>query len=373
MTDLIHTFAPVIDEFCHNTGVISIKRFGSGHINDSFLVRTHSETTPDFVLQRINRQVFKNIPELTSNILKVTHHLKSRLKSLPEKFDNIEVLQLVPAKDGNFFHRDQAGNFWRMYQYIEGSRSYDIVENTQLAYEGGKAFGCFHYLTSDLDPTGFYEVLPDFHNIVTRLATFRETVGRDPSGRVDDVKKEIDFVKKRAPDMHRIMELGKQGKVPVRVTHNDTKFNNILFNDKNKAICIIDLDTIMPGYILYDFGDAIRTGASTGAEDEKDLSKVNINPDLFESYSRGYLEIAGNFLNQEEFNNLAFSTRYMTFLIGLRFLTDHIDGDKYYKIHFPGHNLQRARAQFKLVSSIEENLSLMEKIIENLKNKHSVI
>ena len=185
----------------------------------------------------------------------------------------------------------------------------------------------------------------------------------DPVNRIKDVLNEIDFVEKRAEEMKTILKLGKAGRIPVRVTHNDTKFNNILFDENNKAVCIVDLDTVMPGYVLYDFGDAIRTGANMAAEDEKDLSKVKIDLKLFEAYTKGYLSIASGFLNRTEIEFLAFSAKFMTYIIGLRFLTDHIDGDHYYRIHFENHNLQRARAQFKLLESMEANFAVMKEIV----------
>jgi hypothetical protein len=276
---------------------------------------------------------------------------------------DFQVIQLIPTHTGSFFVHDPDGNYWRLYNHVRDSKSFDVVSNPALAYEGGKAFGVFQYLASDLEPSSLYEILPDFHNIAKRLSTFRKTVALDPVGRVKEVANEIAFIETRSDEMHLIIRLGKEGKIPMRVTHNDTKFNNILFNRENKAISVVDLDTVMPGYILYDFGDAIRTGASTGAEDEVDLSRINIDLDLFEAYSKGYLETALNFLNNTETDHLAFSAKFMTYIIGLRFLTDHLDGDRYYKIAFPGHNLQRARAQFKLLQSMERHYAAMREII----------
>jgi hypothetical protein len=250
-----------------------------------------------------------------------------------------------------------------MIDYIRGSKSCDVVENPEMAYEAGKAFGIFQELTADLDANSLYEVLPNFHNIRYRLDNFRRTIETDPAGRVKSTQEEIFFVEQRAGEMHQILLLGESGAIPLRVTHNDTKINNVLFNDRNKAISVVDLDTVMPGFVLYDFGDAIRTGACTSAEDEADLEKVNFSLPLFEAYSRGYLEIAREFLTQPEIDHLPFSVKFMTYLIGLRFLTDHLDGDRYYKIRFPGHNLVRARAQFRLVGRMEESFSKMESIV----------
>jgi hypothetical protein len=359
----------IVDQFNTEGKIVSITPFGSGHINDSYLVTMTPESPTNYVLQRINHGIFKDIPELTDNILKVTRHIQKKLFEEATGFGNFQVVHLIPSKAGHFIFHDTTGNYWRLYNHISGSKSYDMITNPELAYEGGKAFGLFQYLVSDIDASSLFEILPDFHNIVTRLATFRETVLDDPAGRVKEVENEIAFVESRSAEMHAIRDLGNGGHIPLRVTHNDTKFNNILFNSDNKAISVVDLDTVMPGYILYDFGDAIRTGTSTAAEDEAELSGVNIDLNLFEAYSKGYLEIARNFLNREETDNLAFSAKYMTYLIGLRFLTDHLDGDRYYKISFPGHNLQRARAQFKLLQSMEQYFPSMREIInQSMKN-----
>ncbi len=356
MKNLIRIAGQFIPERC----IISINPFGSGHINDSYLVTTARESAQDYVLQRINHQIFKNVPQLTGNIAMVTKHIRERLRGEPEKYRDFQIFQQVQCNTGKFFFQDDAGNYWRMIDYIKGSKSYDIVESPEMAYQAGKAFGIFQELTSDLDANSLYEVLPNFHSIRFRLDNFRKTIANDPAGRVKSTQKEISFVEQRAEEMHQILRLGECGAIPLRVTHNDTKINNVLFNDQNKAISVVDLDTVMPGYVLYDFGDAIRTGACTSAEDEPDLEKVNFSLPLFEAYSQGYLEIANNFLTQPEIDNLAFSAKFMTYLIGLRFLTDHLDGDRYYKIHFPGHNLVRARAQFRLVERMEEGFRKME-------------
>jgi Ser/Thr protein kinase RdoA (MazF antagonist) len=261
------------------------------------------------------------------------------------------------------YFKEEGGNYWRLYNFVEGTRSYDVVESPELAYKGGRAFGIFQYLTSNIPAGSLVETIPFFHDIEKRLITFHQVMLKDTENRVKDISREIEFVEKREEEMKTILNLVNEGKIPLRVTHNDTKFNNILFDADNNAVCIVDLDTVMPGTVLYDFGDAIRTGANRAAEDEKDLEKVGIDLDLFSAYSKGYLEIAGNFLNEQEKSLLAFSARFMTYLIGLRFLTDHIDGDHYYRIRFPGHNLQRARAQFRLLETMEEKAEEMEEIV----------
>lgn len=353
----------IINHFTIEGKFAAVAPIGSGHINDSYLVTTSPPEAPDYVLQRINHHIFKDVPGLTNNILRVTRHLKQRLETRDRDLGWFRVIGLVPATDGGYFHRDKTGGYWRMYDHVRNSRSFDIVKSPDLAREAGKAFGLFQYLSSDMVVARLSETLPDFHHVEKRLATFRDTVMRDPAGRAGEVRGEIAFAEERAAEMHAILRLGQAGKLPLRVTHNDTKCNNVLFDENDRAIAVVDLDTVMPGYILYDFGDAIRTGASTGAEDEPDLSKVGIDLELFRAYARGYLSFAGSSLAREEVDQLAFSARYMTWLIGLRFLTDHIDGDRYFKTGFPGHNLQRARAQFRLLQSMEGHFAEMQAII----------
>jgi len=353
----------IVSHFRIEGSFASSSVIGSGHINDSYLITTLPDSAPDYVLQRINHQIFKDIPALMNNILIVTQHIESKIRSGDSAAQGLTALQLIPTSKQEYYHTDGDGNSWRIYILLTGTKSYDIVENPSLAYEGGKAFGIFQYLTADIPVETLSETIPDFHDISKRLDNFRKTVKQDNVDRVKEVQKEIHFVEKRAEEMKTILNLGEVGKIPLRVTHNDTKFNNILFDNDNKAVCIVDLDTVMPGYVLYDFGDAIRTGANTAAEDEKNLSKVNINLELFEAYTRGYLSIASRFLNQTEKEYLAFSAKFMTYIIGLRFLTDHIDGDHYYRVHFENHNLQRARAQFRLLESMEENFDSMKEIV----------
>ena len=360
---MMYNLTTIVSQFKTEGRFVSAAPIGSGHINDSWLVTTSPADASDYVLQRINHAIFRNVPELTNNILRVTRHLKQRLLCRDRDLDWFRIIQLVEARSGDYYFQDPEGNFWRMYDHVRGTASYDVVGSPELAEEAGKAFGVFHYLTLDIDAGTLYEILPGFHHIGKRLQTFRETVKRDPVNRVRDVVREIDFIEARADEMHTILRLGEHGKIPLRVTHNDTKFNNVLFDPAGKAVAVVDLDTVMPGYILYDFGDAIRTGSNTGQEDEADLSKVEIDLRLFEAYAGGFLGITGKYLTADESGHLAFSAKFMTYLIGLRFLTDYIDGDRYYKTGFPGHNLQRARAQFRLLESMEDHFHEMQAII----------
>lgn len=341
---------------------VSVIPVTTGHINDTYFVSTHSSGAPSFVLQRINRSVFKDIPGLMLNIVKVLKHIEGRITA-DDDSSGFYPLRLIPDMHGNPVHIDNDGQYWRMYNHIPGSCSFDLATDPQLAKEAGRAYGVFQQLTQDLDSGSLVETIPDFHNIATRLETFYTTIGKDPAGRIHETREDIRFVEQRASGMHVILELGAAGKIPLRVTHNDTKFNNVLFNTEGRAICIADLDTVMPGYSLYDFGDAIRTGASSSAEDEEDLSKVGLNMELFRAYADGYLSATRTFLLPDEISRLAFSARFMTFIIGLRFLTDYIDGDHYFRIRHEKHNLVRARAQFRLLLKMEEQSETMEKII----------
>jgi len=253
-----------------------------------------------------------------------------------------------------------------MFIFIPDHRSYDIVDTPARAYEGGKAIGRFQAMLADLPGAPLFETIPFFHDIEKRLDTFFRSMKSDPANRVAEVSAEIDFVLRRSEEMKVILRLGREGKIPLRITHNDTKFNNILLDNNDKALCVIDLDTVMPGYVHYDFGDAIRTAANSAAEDEEDLAKIKMDIRLFEAYTEGYLSETRSTLNETEKEYLAFAPRLITFIMALRFLTDYIDGDHYYKIHHEHHNLQRARSQFRLVESMEEQYGEMREIIRKM-------
>jgi len=355
----------IYSEFSTEALFRSASRISSGHINDTYHILTENPGI-SYILQRINSSVFKDIPGLMKNIGIVTRHLENKINSGDPGARSFSVLRLIPTIREDLYFTDDQKNCWRLYNYIEGTKSYDVVESPQLAYRGGRAFGLFQYLASDISPDTLSETIPFFHDVEKRLGAFHEAVLRDPEKRVLNLSREIEFVGNREEDMKSIPGLINEGKLPLRVTHNDTKFNNILFGQDNNAVCIVDLDTVMPGTVLYDFGDAIRTGANSAVEDEKDLKKVSIDLTLFHAYAKGYLETAGQFLTQDEISHLAFSAKFMTFIIGLRFLTDHIGGDHYFRIHFPGHNLQRARAQFRLLESMEEKFDAMKEIIARI-------
>ena len=337
--------------------------YGSGHINDTFKIDTAEVDQFNYILQRVNHHVFKDTPGLMENVERVTSHIRMKMESIPGANPDREVLTVIRTKEGHSYHKDQDGNFWRMYIFIWDNKSYDQVDSPEKAFEGGRMFGKFQSMLADLPGKPLNETIPNFHNIAWRLDIFEETLKNDPVGRADDLSDEISFVRARAEEMKTILRLGEYGQIPLRITHNDTKFNNVLLDQNDKGLCVIDLDTVMPGYVHYDFGDSIRTSTNTGAEDDPDLDNVEMDIHLFEGYAKGFLQETRSTLNQVEIDHLAFAGKLFPYIIGLRFITDYIDGDNYFKTHHEHHNLQRARAQFKLLTSMERQFEEMKKIV----------
>ncbi|MDT8400973.1 MAG: aminoglycoside phosphotransferase family protein [Bacteroidales bacterium] len=341
------------------------KVFGTGHIHDTYKIET-GKAYRDYLLQKLNSKVFTDIPGLQENIFRVSNHIRQKLAGWGENDVDRKCLTVIKSHDDRTWFRDQKGDYWRMFIFIPDHHSFDEVKNPMQAYEGGRAIGCFQSLLSDLPGPRLNETIPYFHDVERRLETFHKALKEDAVSRAGRVKDEISFVLARQEEMKIIPRLGKQGKIPLRITHNDTKFNNILFDKDGRALCLIDLDTVMPGYVHYDFGDSIRTAANTAAEDEEDLSKVHADLDTYEAFTRGYLHQISNILNPTEIEYLAFAPSLMTFIMGLRFLTDYIMGDVYYKIHKPDHNILRSRAQFRLIEDFEMKLDRMKSIISDI-------
>lgn len=329
------------------------RAFGSGHINDTYRVWGDDESQSPFLMQRINHNVFPEVDKLMENMRLVTEHLKRKIAASGEGNPALNVLTIVPTRDGGLYHRDPSGNYWRMFLLLENTRSYDIVTSEQQAREGGRAFGLFQLMLADVDAKRIHEVLPGFHHIGKRLDALKRAIAADAVGRVGECQDMIDFALQRGDRMHTILRMGESGELPLRITHNDTKFNNVLLDDQDKAQCVIDLDTVMPGYAAYDFGDAIRTVINSAAEDEADLSKISLNIPFFEAYTEGYFSQAAKFLTPAEVFSLMEGVLLLPYIIGVRFLTDHLEGDHYFKTHHEGHNLQRARTQFHLVGQLE--------------------
>lgn len=362
--------AEVVAHFKCDADIDSYKPYGSGHINDTFRLKNISLTGPDYLLQRINHNIFTNVEKLTDNMRKVTEHLKNKINATGSGDPLKEVMTLIPTNSGQFFYKDSVGDYWRMFYFLGDTKSYDIVETEKQAYEGGKAFGKFQAMLSDIPAGQMYEVIPYFHNIQKRLQHLYEAVANDSSGRVASVAAELAIVEKYALPMQYFQQAEQVAELPIRVIHNDTKFNNVLLDSNDEAQCVIDLETVMDGYVAYDFGDAIRTIINTTTEDEADLTKIHLNMPLFNAYVKGYLKEASSFITDAEVNSLIKGALLLPYMQAVRFLTDHINGDKYFKIKFTGHNLQRARAQFQLLKMIDENADAMNQEILNQLNSY---
>ncbi len=338
--------------------------FGSGHINDTYCAwYNQAGLRIRYIHQRINHHVFKNPVQVMENVARVTRHALERLLAEGHPEAHRRTLTCIPAHDGKPYAADSEGNLWRTYPFIEGARGYDEIESNEQAYQAAKAFGAFQKLTADLTGQRLHETIPDFHHTPKRLLALETAIENDRSARAASVQAEIKFARARAADCSRITDLIASGAIPERVTHNDTKLNNVLLDETTaEGICVIDLDTTMPGSALYDFGDMIRTAAPTTREDDPEAGNIGVRLDRFESLVRGYLSTA-TFLNHSERTHLAFSGKLLTLECGIRFLTDYLDGDTYFKIKRQGHNLDRCRNQFAFVRALEENMRAMEEIV----------
>ena len=337
--------------------IAEIKPLGEGFINDTYIVRTEGDA-PDYILQRKNHVVFPDVPGMMDNIKAVTEHIKSKVED-PMR----ETLTVIPAKDGKLYVEDE-GNWWAVCLFIPGTMSYDRADSPALAYQGGLGTGRFQSLLADFDKP-LNETIKGFHNIRWRFTQWDETIAADPAGRVKNLAEEISWIESRRKEMLDFWSLVEDGTIPSRISHNDTKISNILFDSEGEVLCVIDLDTCMSSTSLNDFGDAIRSYTNTGAEDDRDLSKVSMSLEMFKAYTEGYLSERKGTLCESELEWLAFSARYITFEQVLRFLMDYIDGDVYYKTNAPDHNLVRTHAQYKLLRSMEEQYEQMKEIVKN--------
>jgi hypothetical protein len=361
---MAHNPAAIIGHFQLQGELLEIVPCGSGHINDTYASSFRAgDKIVRYVHQWINHHVFQDPRGLMENIERVTRHIREQViirGGDPAR----EGLTLVAASDGRSFYQTPQGDFWRTYTFIGGARTYDTAENPQTVYNASKAFGNFQKLLADLPGERLNETIPDFHHTRKRFEAFVRILDADPAHRARLVKPEIEFILQREGETSVVVDLLASGQIPERVIHNDTKLNNVMIDDRTgEGICVIDLDTVMPGSVLYDFGDSVRIGASTAAEDEPDLSRVGFDLTRFEWLARGYLDAAGEFLNPKEIEHLAFSARLMALEQAIRFLGDYLNGDVYYKIHHPDHNLDRARTQIKMVAEMEQQEEAMNAIV----------
>ncbi|MDO5539126.1 MAG: aminoglycoside phosphotransferase family protein [Eubacteriales bacterium] len=355
----------VIEAYGFEGTLVSNQPFGNGHINDTrvLLYEIGRMGRLRVILQRINRNVFKNPEQLMENIVNVTAYLRRKIEE--KGGDPLrETLNVIPARDGKFFYKDSQEEYWRAYTFITDASCYDVVENQNDFYETALAFGNFQALLADYPAETLHETIEKFHDTRNRFAVFKKAVEDDVMGRAESVRREIEFVLEREKDANFFSELIEKKEIPIRVTHNDTKLNNIMIDNKTgKGVCVIDLDTVMPGLAMYDFGDSIRFGASTGEEDEKDLDKVSCDMELFELYTKGFLKGCDGKLTSREIELMPMGAKVMTYECGIRFLTDYLQGDVYFRIHRPEHNLDRCRTQLKLVADMEKKWQTMQEIV----------
>ena len=338
---------------------------GNGHINRTYLVTVAGDGRR-YVLQWINQHVFHHPDLVQENILAVTGHLRRKITEEggdPER----ETLRIIPARDGKPYYLDEEKNWWRMFPFVEDTCSRDLPDTPEIFEKCGAAFGIFQRRLADFPARRLHETIPNFHNTPWRAEQLEDAARRDPEGRLADVRAELDFCLKRTEWTGKLTSALVEGKLTLRVTHNDTKLNNVLLDRRTgEAVCVVDLDTVMPGLVAYDYGEAVRTGACTAPEDERDLRKIDLSMPLVRAYTRGFLRETGNRLTREEKLSLPWGARMMTLENGMRFLTDYLDGDHYFAIHCPGHNLDRARAQLALVGKMEERWDEMLAALEDM-------
>lgn len=353
-------FAALAREFQIYGQLQQAQPYGSGHINDTYRITfDQAGASVSYILQRINHKVFKNPVALMENVQRVTAHSNGKITASLDA--SRRALTLVGTRQGGFWHQDAQGNYWRVYLFIEKARTYDAVQSPEQAYQAAKAFGRFQQLLADLPAPRLHETIPGFHNTPQRFSTLEAAIASDPVNRARPASREIAFCLRRKSIVSRLVDAG----LPERVTHNDSKLNNVLLDDTTgEGACVIDLDTVMPGLALYDFGDMVRTTTSPAEEDERDLSRVQMQMPMFKALVSGYLASAGGFLTKAERQLLAFSGKLITFEIGIRFLTDFLSGDVYFKVHREDHNLDRCRTQFALVESIEQQEEEMNRVAE---------
>lgn len=346
----------IFDQFEHGSQFDSFKELASGHINDTYLIKTKKK--PYYVLQRINHGVFPDVPGLIENKVAISQHIKEKLQHLSKKKQKRRILKFFKTNTGASFYRGNEGNYWNLMQFIDKSVTHMTVPNKDVAYEGGRLLGQFLTLTNDFDASTLTEVIPNFHDMSFRYSEFDEALKIVSDERRERAKPYIDLVQNAKDEMHILGRLKESGEIKMRVTHNDTKISNVLFNKKEKGLCLIDLDTVMPGIVHYDFGDAIRTSCNTAAEDETNLDLVEFNLDYYNAFTKGFLKKMKKSLTPLEIEYLPLGAKTMIFIIGLRFLTDYLKGDIYFKVKYPEHNLDRAKNQFKLMQSLSEKLGV---------------
>ncbi len=347
--------------------VIDICPLGNGHINSTYKVSTVETASPDYVLQLINHNIFKNVPALSENTIRLTNHLRSKLQknySLTEL--DRRVLTVIYTKNEKSYYKDTEGNYWRIFLFIKDSKTIEILENGEQAKTMGYAFGQFQSLLIDLPSPPLHDILPDFHNTSKRIEAFKKTIAENSFGRLNEVQSEVDFLLSFETQMKSIVKKGEAGIIPLRIIHQDTKLSNILFDKNDQVLCIIDLDTVSFAYLCYDFGDAVRAGMNTGKEDDENLANISLNMKIFKAFANGYYQTSKEFITKAEVETLAFGAKLICYEQALRFLDDYLNGDQYYKTDKEKHNLIRARAQIEFFKDLLKNFDEMDTYVKNL-------
>ncbi|MCK4746038.1 MAG: aminoglycoside phosphotransferase family protein [Bacteroidales bacterium] len=360
------TVQEIAQQFATDGNIGDIKPHGGGHINDSYHLVNGQADQPDYLLQRVNHYVFKDVELLMQNMVLVTDHIAAKVEKVyPGELER-HSLTIIPAIDGKSFFRDPEGNYWRVLRFIEDHLAFESTTDPAIAYEGARMFGAFTKMLDDLPVKGVGTIIPDFHNMKWRLTQLEESIREDKAGRLKLVKKEIDYVESSSKLMLTIHELGEKGAIPLRITHNDTKISNVLFDTNHKGLCVIDLDTTQPGYVTSDFGDGIRTLTNTGEEDDDNLDRVTMDLALYEAFASGFLESTREILSKTEIDSLVYAGLLFPYMQAVRFLADYLAGDVYYKIKHKEHNLVRTRAQIKLAQDGEAKMDKLKEIISGL-------
>ena len=358
----------IVENFQVVGAINSIDKISSGHINSTYKVLTKELGGTDYILQSINTNIFTNVPALTDNLARVTAHIRQKLSGV---YSSKELARhnviMVLANSGEGYWQDSAGVYWRMFEFIEGSKTVEVLADEPQAEALGYAFGNFQAMLIDLPDPALFEILPGFHNTALRIDNLKKRIEENPKGRLAEVQKEVDFLLQFEDEMKSVVQKGKAGVLPLRTVHQDTKLSNILFDSNNNtALCVIDLDTVMPGYLCYDFGDAVRGGMNNGEEDEEDLTKVSLNMNLFKGFAKGYASASTDFITTAEVDTLAFGAKLITYEQAVRFLDDYLNGDQYYQTTKVKHNFIRTRAQIKFFKELIFHFNEMEDFVKEL-------
>ena len=368
-TSLTNTY-DIVSRFATEGTVADIRPLGNGLINDTYKVSTKEADAPDYVLQRVNTTVFTDVDMLMDNIAAVTRHIRKKLEAANVTDIERKVLRFIAADGGKLYHREADGTVWRMMVFIPNAKTYEAV-TPEYSYFAGNAFGHFEDMLVDI-PEKLGEVIPDFHNMEFRMKQLREVIEKNPAGRVgeDAVKQLLDLIGKDAEEMCKAERMGREGKLPKRVCHCDTKVNNMMFDEEGHVLCVIDLDTVMPSFVFSDYGDFLRSAANTTAEDDPDMSHVAFNEEIFKAFTRGYIEGA-RFLTPVETENLPYAVALFPFMQSVRFLWDYLSGDHYWKCKYPQHNLDRARNQMRLYQCVREHDDMMREYIKECQQEQN--